>query len=1505
MAGRLEDEEYWHSSEAKAFSFEDDEFGSQLCGVSKSGTARLSQRVREGMGGGESPYFSADSLSGSLSRATISDAPQTNSRPLQTLISERSLHCILEAGNVRDKAPRGTLTPEEEVRILRRQIEGRWVPPPVNETITKILLGQPYSLELYRSLQSKTELLDAAIAMGLVYQLLRTRPDAVAQYSQYLSTRLQLHELTDLLEMLGDSREAAMKQFQIGVCGTVNPHRRLQKLQTCLKNHFSSPDSRDQQLVDGYIKLLEWQIAMAGTDAEIAKVLVGQSVLSSLAYACRHHWGEPRGAASSPLTLSQQQGVSDRHFQWTVLTVRASMKAWDDVEGLFITKSWLGGKKLKAAVPMEQVVLQLHMHGAPTEVLVKYLELIDNADKRVALAQKLQCHKAVINVFISKRDRQSLISYKANLHPQRSSDIRLFNFFQSVNMNHIYFINNTFIFVFFSFILQMEANNNMMTQQIKAEIDDLEIATSPCYDSDEDKKSLQQQIKKEAKTCFSDHRECGSEVSLEEDLSIDEKGLFKTECLNCSYDFNESFREDDDHNSNVNEENAHGGLDDDSISCESYFEENFKRGATTKEIVGPLQCPICNKPFPRKKNFNQHMKTHINNRSFHCETCGKSFSRKDVLHKHLISHSTVRSFSCKICTRSFNHKHHLSRHMTTHTTNRPFEDRPFQCEMCSKCFTRKSHKMMMLQIKEEVCDISEVEQRNCGNAEDKKCLQIIKEEDNRISEVDTNYNDNFEIYPIEKIENKVFLEEVPNESLSTDENNLYKKEHDFNVSSDEDDRCKSNVNLINADEIFHGNAAEDSSCERLDKSYLKENSKGDKMDSPFQCAECNRQFSSKQKLKRHMDIHTSNRPFHCETCKKSFIRKDHFDTHLITHANIRPFECEICRKSFGQRRLLTRHMTTHTEDRPFACEICSKCFKLKASLDRHSVSHRSDHPFQCKICSKSYGFKSFLKTHMINHTMDRPFRCDICSKCFAHKSFLQSHMNMTMQHIKVEINDIPEVESDDYDHAEVLHQPIKEEAYQISEVEAQFSDPPEDHSVFVKIPPIEKCESQDSPEESCFSVDDNCLFKTEYVSCSYEVKSDVDVDSGDEIIRQEDGQYSCATLDKLNLKEDFEEQNSTEETVNSLQCAICKIEFPQIKKLKEHMNIHANSESFQCEACKKVFSRKDYLDRHMITHTTIRPFGCETCGKSFNRKDNLEKHLITHTTARPFECEICRKSFNQKGHLFRHMFTHTKNSPYVCKICNKSFGQKSRLDIHVISHESNRTYECEICKKSFVRKDLRDRHLIIHTTNSNCQYQCEICSKTFKQKNHISKHMLIHTNNRSFRCEICGKSFLRKSHRDGHMITHTNIRPYPCEICKKAFTQKSSLKLHLLTHSTAVPFQCDVCSKAFRQKSTLDRHKTTHSNGHLFHCEICSKSFPRKDCLDSHSVIHSTDSPYRCEVCNKCFSRKSYVKTHMIIHGMDRPFHCEICNKSFTQRSNLNKHFTTHQQLPAASFLQG
>ncbi|XP_066995521.2 spermatogenesis-defective protein 39 homolog [Anabrus simplex] len=440
MAGHGEDEEYWNDSEtktrARAFNFEEEEYGNQLCGVSMSGTARLSQQVRAEMGR-HNAYQCVDSLSGSLSQVTVSGDHQTFSAPLSVLISDKALTCILDASVPYPREAKGPISLDEEVRILRRKVEDRWTPPPVNTTLTKIFLGHPYSLELYRSLELKTELLDASIKLGdgnailavvlflvktlkksLVYKLLSTRPDAVAHYVQYLDTRMQLNELTDLLTYLGRNRDAAMKHFRVAVRSKHDAQRQLQRLRACASNHFSGPDSRDGEFVNNYIKLLEWEMAMESCDGEIAQNLVGKPVLDAVTHACRYHWGEPKGSFGSPLTLSHQQGVSDRQYRWTLLTVRAAMQAWEDIDNIFITKSWLGGKKLKAVVPMEEVVRLLHAHQAPAAVLMKYLLLIENPEKQVALVHKLQCHKVAIDLYISQRDRRALINYKANLSPQ-------------------------------------------------------------------------------------------------------------------------------------------------------------------------------------------------------------------------------------------------------------------------------------------------------------------------------------------------------------------------------------------------------------------------------------------------------------------------------------------------------------------------------------------------------------------------------------------------------------------------------------------------------------------------------------------------------------------------------------------------------------------------------------------------------------------------------------------------------------------------------------------------------------------------------------------------------------------------------------------------------------------------------------------------------------------------------------------------------------------------------
>ncbi|XP_011864814.1 PREDICTED: spermatogenesis-defective protein 39 homolog [Vollenhovia emeryi] len=399
-----EEDEYWDSSEKRSFCFDSevDEL--------RSDTEKLWAGI-----------LSTSSLEGGLQS---SNEPQTT-KPLFSIISDKTLSRILDAD---DKLERSHSTAKD--------LETAVAQPDV--TLRQILLGQSYSLERYKSLASKTALLDLAILHGdgnailiiilfltktlkrsLVQRLLAERPDAVNVYIHYLFIRLQTSEITDILTMLGHSSTAAMKNLHIIIRNTKDPSRLLQKLDNCHKALFAMlPDCKETTFLESYIKLLEWQMAIKRkkNDEELA---LNSSVLESLRYSCKYHCNTPNDFVTmAPTTLSRDHDISPRLYQKVALQVKAACGGWDDVDRLLLTKGLLGNTKLQTHLYTEDILKVLYKYNAPHAVLEKYLKFVDNLEKRLELAKKLSCHTAVIDIFVQQGDRALLLDYKATLQPQ-------------------------------------------------------------------------------------------------------------------------------------------------------------------------------------------------------------------------------------------------------------------------------------------------------------------------------------------------------------------------------------------------------------------------------------------------------------------------------------------------------------------------------------------------------------------------------------------------------------------------------------------------------------------------------------------------------------------------------------------------------------------------------------------------------------------------------------------------------------------------------------------------------------------------------------------------------------------------------------------------------------------------------------------------------------------------------------------------------------------------------
>ena len=79
----------------------------------------------------------------------------------------------------------------------------------------------------------------------------------------------------------------------------------------------------------------------------------------------------------------------------------------------------------------------------------------------------------------------------------------------------------------------------------------------------------------------------------------------------------------------------------------------------------------------------------------------------------------------------------------------------------------------------------------------------------------------------------------------------------------------------------------------------------------FKCPECDKMFSQKVILKRHMYVHGDEKPHPCNQCDKSYPSQSKLQYHLNMHSGLKPFKCGPCDKSYPSVGGLRQHQKTN------------------------------------------------------------------------------------------------------------------------------------------------------------------------------------------------------------------------------------------------------------------------------------------------------------------------------------------------------------------------------------------------------------------------------------------------------------------------------------------------------------------------------------------------------------------------------------------------------------------
>ncbi|NP_001387265.1 spermatogenesis-defective protein 39 homolog isoform 8 [Homo sapiens] len=419
-----DEEEYWNSSKFKAFTFDDeddelsqlkeskravnslrdfvdDDDDDDLERVSWSGepVGSISWSIRETAGNSGSTHEGREQLKSRNSFSSYAQLPKpTSTYSLSSFFRGRTRPGSFQSlSDALSDTPAKSYAPElGRPKGEYRDYSNDWSP---SDTVRRLRKGKVCSLERFRSLQDKLQLLEEAVSMHdgnvitavliflkrtlskeILFRELEVRQVALRHLIHFLKEIGDQKLLLDLFRFLDRTEELALSHYREHL-NIQDPDKRKEFLKTCVGLPFSAEDSAH---IQDHYTLLERQIIIEGT-------------------------------FSSPVNLKKTFKIPDKQYVLTALAARAKLRAWNDVDALFTTKNWLGYTKKRAPIGFHRVVEILHKNNAPVQILQEYVNLVEDVDTKLNLATKFKCHDVVIDTYRDLKDRQQLLAYRSKV----------------------------------------------------------------------------------------------------------------------------------------------------------------------------------------------------------------------------------------------------------------------------------------------------------------------------------------------------------------------------------------------------------------------------------------------------------------------------------------------------------------------------------------------------------------------------------------------------------------------------------------------------------------------------------------------------------------------------------------------------------------------------------------------------------------------------------------------------------------------------------------------------------------------------------------------------------------------------------------------------------------------------------------------------------------------------------------------------------------------------------